>query len=87
VEYQHSQWAAQAICDAADRVANRIIEAVSYMDLPSYLFKPKLSIDGDYWCALYGSNLQDGIAGFGKSPAEAYADFDNVWYEKLRVRE
>lgn len=46
---------------------------------PSYLYKPRLLIDGDQWCALYGENLQDGVAGFGKTPAEAYAAFDKAW--------
>lgn len=41
-----------------------------------YLMRPKLSIDGNRWCALYGDNLQDGVAGFGGSPAEALDDFD-----------
>ena len=27
--------------------------------------------DGDQWCALYGENLQEGVAGFGRTPAEA----------------
>ena len=31
------------------------------------------------WCALYGDNLQDGVAGFGRSPEEAMADFDKNW--------
>ncbi len=51
---------------------------------PSYLYKPKLFIDGNMWCALYGDNLQDGVAGFGKSPELAYKDFDKNWCEKLR---
>jgi hypothetical protein len=39
--------------------------------------------DGDAWCALYGDNLQDGIAGFGVSPDAACAAFDQAWYEKI----
>ena len=35
--------------------------------------------DGDQWCALYGENLQEGVAGFGRTPAEAMADFDQAW--------
>lgn len=50
---------------------------------PSYLYKPKLFIDGDKWCALYGENLQDGIAGFGGSPELAYQDFDIQWHKML----
>lgn len=34
----------------------------------------KLSKDGDMYCFLYGENLQEGIAGFGKTPMlAAYA--------------
>jgi len=50
---------------------------------PSYLYKPRLFIDSGEWCALLGENLQDGIAGFGKSPDEAYKDFDKSWYRKV----
>ena len=45
--------------------------------------KPTLKIDGNEWCALYGENIQDGVAGFGKSPALAMIDFDKNWTEKL----
>jgi hypothetical protein len=46
---------------------------------PCVIFKPTLKIDGDKWCALYGENLQDGVAGFGNSPREAMSDFDKNW--------
>ena len=53
---------------------------------PSYLLHPRLSIDGNQWCALYGANIQDGVAGFGNSPEEAYAAFDVAWREPLSVK-
>lgn len=53
---------------------------------PAFHLRPRLSIDGNKWSALYGENLQDGVAGFGDSPAEAYADFDRIWFEKLSSR-
>lgn len=46
---------------------------------PSYILKPALTVDGNQWCALFGENLQDGIAGFGDTPELAYADFDHNW--------
>lgn len=46
---------------------------------PHVLMRPRISIDGDKWCALYGDNIQDGVAGFGASPADAMADFDAAW--------
>lgn len=54
--------------------------AVAYdMGRPSTIYRPAISLDGNMWCALYGDNLQDGVAGFGRSPAEAMADFDKNW--------
>lgn len=50
---------------------------------PSFRLRPRLSIDGNEWCALFGENLQDGVAGFGKSPDKAYRDFDLNWYKEL----
>ena len=50
------------------------IQSQSYQ-LP-LLVGAKLSKDGDQWCCLLGDNLQDGIAGFGKSPADAC---QNLW--------
>lgn len=47
------------------------------------LLRPKIFIDGNQWCALYGDNMQDGIAGFGDSPILAVYDFNAAWYEKI----
>lgn len=38
-------------------------------------FKPKIYLDGDTWCCLYGENLQDGISGFGENPMNAVYNF------------
>ena len=64
-------------------VAQEYAAAAYEQQRPCVLFKPALSIDGDQWCALYGSNLQDGGAGFGDSPEKAMADFDKNWNENL----
>lgn len=45
--------------------------------------KPKLMIDGDKWCCLYGDNLQDGVAGFGDTPIAAILEFNKAMYQKL----
>ena len=58
-------------------------EAAAEQMRPCILLKPKLSIDGDKWCALYGENLQDGIAGFGKSPSDAMHDFDKQYHTNI----
>jgi hypothetical protein len=53
---------------------------------PSVLHRPKVYIDGNRWCALYGENLQDGVAGFGDSPSNAMYDFDAQWNKPLPAR-
>lgn len=49
---------------------------------PSIMLRPTISLDGNKWCALYGDNLQDGVAGFGDTPEEAFRDFDKNWREQ-----
>lgn len=50
--------------------------------LPSAIYKPKIYRDGNMWCALYGTDLQNGIAGFGKSPEKAVEAFNNNWEDE-----
>jgi len=50
---------------------------------PSAIYRPAISIDGNQWCALYGDDLQCGVAGFGDTPELAMADFDKNWREPL----
>lgn len=59
----------------------RIIETAE-MNLV-IIFGAKLSIDGNQYCWLHGDNLQDGIAGFGKSPYLAALDFDKNFHKEL----
>lgn len=66
--------------------ASHFVEAMRELRRPSTIYKPKLFIDGTAWCALYGENLQDGVAGFGESPADAYTDFDKNWGKPLRKK-
>lgn len=54
---------------------------------PSMMLRPRLSVDGNRWLALYGENIQDGIAGFGVSPADAFKDFDRAWETTLLAKE
>ena len=67
--------------NAAQSRLNAAIEAEEF-NLLSVL-KPKIFIDGDQWCVLYGDNLQDGIAGFGDSPVLAVYDFNKAWWKSL----
>jgi hypothetical protein len=63
-------------------IRDQFMIAASEIQRPAMLLKPKIYLDGDKWCALYGDNLQDGVAGFGDSPALAFEDFDKNWYSK-----
>lgn len=49
------------------------------------LLRPKLCVDGNMWCCLYGDDLQCGIAGFGDSPRAAILDWNSSWHRKLRA--
>lgn len=60
-------------------VQNEFIVAAHEMQRPCVLFKPVVFPDGNMWCALYGENLQRGVAGFGETPAKACDDFDANW--------
>jgi len=57
-------------------IASEFESAAHEMQRPSAVFRPKLSQDGDMWCAMYGDDIQDGVCGFGKTPADAMRDFD-----------
>lgn len=46
---------------------------------PSFMYRPKIFIDGNQWCALYEYNIQDGVCGFGNTQYEAYRQFDIQW--------
>jgi len=47
---------------------------------PSVLYQQSLKVsrDGDMYCVLMGDNLQDGVAGFGKTLLEALHNFDTM---------
>lgn len=48
---------------------------------PSVLLRPDLLLDGNQYCALYGKDLMNGIAGFGDTADAAMRDFDRNWVE------
>lgn len=67
----------------AGQVANTFVDAINRvadeLTRPSTIYRPVLSLDIDAWCAMYGENIQDGVSGFGSTPAEAMAAFDREW--------
>lgn len=76
---EYSQMASSAIAHAADMVKATWQEAGWEQMRPAVVFKPTLSRDGDMWCALFGENLQVGVAGFGPRPCDAMYAFDQAW--------
>lgn len=60
-------------------VAQEYAAAAYEQQRPSAIYRPAISKDGNQWCAFYGDNLQDGVCGFGDTPALAMADFDKNW--------
>ena len=65
------------------RVGQAYIDAALEQARPSTIYRPRIAIDGNMWAAVYGDNIQEGVAGFGESPALAMADFDKNWNAKL----
>lgn len=51
---------------------------------PSSIYEPRLFLDGNEWCALYGNNIQEGVVGFGETPALAFDDFDRNWLKRIK---
>lgn len=84
VEYQ--SMAANAIAHAASMAGESVQQVAWQHGTPSAVYRPRISIDGNQWCALYGDDLQKGVCGFGDSPGEAMADFDKNWRAKLPAK-
>lgn len=58
-------------------IYNAAIEAEEF-NLVAVL-KPKVFIDGDKYCVLFGDDIQSGVAGFGDTPISAVYDFNKAW--------
>lgn len=65
-----------------ESIRNEFLQAAYEMQRPCVIFKPSISRDGNMWCALYGEDLQNGVAGFGETPAKAMHDFDANWLKQ-----
>lgn len=75
------------IVDMRIRIVDMEFELAEKVLRPSMMLKPRVFIDGNQWCALYGEDLQNGVAGFGDSPQAAYDAFDKSWVETLQKEE
>ena len=62
---------------------NEMYHAACEQRRPFVQLRPRVFLDGDMWCALYGDSPQDGVAGFGDSPEYAAWNFDKAWCEKI----
>jgi len=80
MNYEHSSMAMNAISHAALMVQHSLQQVISEYGEPSVIYKPKLYMDGNSWCALYGDDIQSGCCGFGKTPADAMRDFNLNWF-------
>ncbi len=67
-----------AACNAAN-AANQAEKVELERKRPFILLRPRMFPDGDQWCALYGENIQNGVAAFGDTPAQAAINFDIAW--------
>ena len=76
-------WAAEGIRAEATAVSGLLHDTISQVRdaalRPTTLMRPAVYPDGDQWCALYGENIQQGVAGFGDTPEAACKDFDAHW--------
>lgn len=60
-------------------IRTAICEAAALQSRPSVVFRPKVSLDGNMYCLLFGENLMEGVAGFGETMEAAARDFDKNW--------
>jgi hypothetical protein len=67
------------ISHAVAMVRDEMLSAAYDMHAPHVLMRPELTLDGAMWCALYGKDLMDGVAGFGETPLLAMEAFDKAW--------
>ena len=60
--------------------ADAYYSAMCALASPYVLMRPSVYKDGDKWCALYGTDIQSGVVGFGDTPAKACEAFDREWH-------
>jgi hypothetical protein len=51
------------------------------------MLKPKVSIDGNQYCVLYGENLMEGVAGFGDTLMDAIWDFNKSFRTPIELQQ
>jgi hypothetical protein len=76
---QAEEMAMQSIAFMADQIKITWQQTAYVYEQPHVVYKVRVFPDGDMWCALYGGNIQEGVCGFGVTPAKACYDFDKNW--------
>lgn len=71
----------QAVLNAQWNAAHEAQFTETARRAPHVLMRPRLFLDGNAYCALYGENQMDGVAGFGYTPEAAMLEFDKAWRE------
>jgi len=61
---------------------NALIEAEE-MNLIAIL-KPRIYIEGNQWCVLYGEDNISGVCGYGDTPRKAVFEFNKAWDISLK---
>jgi len=69
----------QAVLNGQWNAAEAAFQAEILRASPHVLMRPRLMVDGDMWCALYGENIVEGLAAFGETPEKAMEAFDRAW--------
>ena len=72
--------------DAMESVRTEFEQSAYEQRRPFVLLRPRMYPDGNQWCALYGDNLQEGVAGFGDTPSKAALAFDLAWLNETAVK-
>lgn len=71
LSFQNKYWSSIDDCQRA-----------MFLNRPSIMLRLVPIRDGDKWSVLYGSNIQEGVCGFGDTPDEACKEFDKAWISK-----
>ena len=89
LDHEAQMMAVNAIGNEANRIGiagqQAMWDIANAHTAPSAVYRPKLTLDGNQWCALYGIDLVQGIAGFGDTPEKAMEDFDRQWKGRSAV--
>lgn len=81
-EYSHNlaNWINNYQSIQHDEKLNLLIAEQELLLVKTYQLAPFK--DGNQWCVLLGSNIQEGICGFGETPYKAILNFNKAFHEQ-----